>query len=64
MSVEQIQARAAYEHVRELEAETGLPLVRLTGGLHLAPNDAAGNAEIASYGRALAQSATDEGSEP
>ena len=46
--------RAAYEHVRELEDETGLPLVRLTGGLHLAPNDAAGNAEIASYGRALA----------
>ncbi len=42
--------RAAYEHVRELEDETGLPLVRLTGGLHLAPNDAAGNAEIASYG--------------
>lgn len=63
--------RAAYEHARELEAETGLPLVRSTGGLHLAPNDAAGNAEIASYGRALAglltrtaQAANAEGSEP
>lgn len=61
MSVEQIRAL----HVRELEAETGSPPVRLTGGLYLAPHDAAGNAEIASYGRVLADlAATDEGSEP
>jgi len=46
--------RAAYQHVRDLERETGLELVRITGGLHLAPNDGPGNAEIGSYARALA----------
>jgi len=47
--------RAAYQHMRDLEQETGLELVRVTGGLHLAPNDGPGNAEIASYARALAE---------
>jgi monomeric sarcosine oxidase len=47
--------RAAYDHVRELEDETGLELLRITGGLNLAPNDSAGNAEIGSYARALAE---------
>lgn len=46
--------RAAYGHMRDLEAETGLELVRITGGLHLAPGDGPGNAEIGSYARALA----------
>lgn len=47
--------RAAYEHMRALEQETGLELLRITGGLHLAPNDSAGRAEIGSYARALAE---------
>ena len=47
--------RAAYDHMRDLEHETGLELLRITGGLHLAPNDSAGNAEIGSYARALAE---------
>jgi glycine/D-amino acid oxidase-like deaminating enzyme len=47
--------RAAYDHMRDLEHETGLELVRITGGLHLAPNDGPGNAEIGSYARALAE---------
>lgn len=51
--------RAAYDHVRELEDETGLPLLRVTGGLHLAPDDAAGQAEIGSYARALAEQGHD-----
>jgi monomeric sarcosine oxidase len=46
--------RAAYDHVRDLEYETGLELLRITGGLHLAPSDSAGNAEIGSYVGALA----------
>src|ERR1700722_20753563 len=46
--------RAAYDHVLDLEQETGLDLLRLTGGLNLAPNDSAGNAEIGSYARSLA----------
>jgi glycine/D-amino acid oxidase-like deaminating enzyme len=46
--------RAAYQHVRDLEQETSLELVRITGGLHLAPDDGPGNAEIGSYARALA----------
>jgi monomeric sarcosine oxidase len=47
--------RAAYQHVRDLEQETGLDLLRITGGLNLAPNDSAGNAEIGSYARSLAE---------
>ena len=47
--------RAAYDHMRDLEHETGLELLRITGGLHLAPNDSAGHAEIGSYARALAE---------
>jgi sarcosine oxidase len=47
--------RAAYEHIRDLEQETGLDLLRITGGLNLAPNDSAGNAEIGSYARSLAE---------
>ncbi|MCW2934626.1 MAG: Sarcosine oxidase [Actinomycetia bacterium] len=47
--------RAAYDHVRALEQETGLDLLRITGGLNLAPNDRAGNAEIGSYARSLAE---------
>ena len=47
--------RAAYDHMRDLEDETGLELLRVTGGLHLAPNDSAGRAEIGSYARALAE---------
>ena len=46
--------RAAYQHVRDLEQVTGLDLVRITGGLHLAPDDGPGHAEIGSYARALA----------
>ena len=44
--------RAAYDHMRDLEHETGLELLRITGGLNLAPNDSAGQAEIGSYARA------------
>lgn len=33
--------RAAFDHVRALEAETGLDLLTVTGGLNLAPNDTA-----------------------
>jgi monomeric sarcosine oxidase len=47
--------RAAYDHVRDLENETGLELLRVTGGLNLAPSDDAGRAEISSYARALAE---------
>jgi monomeric sarcosine oxidase len=47
--------RAAYDHVRELEGETGLELLRVTGGLNLAPSDDAGQASISSYARALAE---------
>ena len=47
--------RFAYDHVRDLEHETGLELLRITGGLNLAPNDSAGQAEIGSYARALAE---------
>jgi sarcosine oxidase len=47
--------RAAYEHMRDLEQETGLDLLRITGGLNLATNDSAGNAEIGSYARSLAE---------
>jgi monomeric sarcosine oxidase len=47
--------RAAYAHIRDLERETGLDLLRVTGGLNLAPNDSAGNAEIGSYARSLAE---------
>ena len=41
--------------MRDLEHETGLALLRITGGLHLAPNDSAGHAVIGSYARALAE---------
>jgi sarcosine oxidase len=51
--------RAAYDHMRDLEHETGLELLRITGGLHLAPNDSAGNAEIGSYAHALAEQGHD-----
>jgi monomeric sarcosine oxidase len=47
--------RAAYAHIRDLERETALDLLRVTGGLNLAPNDSAGNAEIGSYARSLAE---------
>jgi sarcosine oxidase len=47
--------RASYDHWRALEEEAGLPLLRITGGLHLAPTGSAGEAEIASYARALAE---------
>lgn len=47
--------RASYQHLRDLEQETGLELMRVTGGLHLAPDDGPGNAEIGSYARALAE---------
>ena len=47
--------RAAYKHIRDLERETGLDLLRITGGLNLAPNDSAGQAEIGSYARSLAE---------
>lgn len=47
--------RAAYQHWHDLAADTGLPLLRTTGGLHLAPDDAAGQAEIGSYARALTE---------
>jgi monomeric sarcosine oxidase len=47
--------RAAFDHVRALEAETGLDLLRVTGGLNLAPNDAGGAAEIGGYARSLTE---------
>ncbi|HEY0934399.1 MAG TPA: N-methyl-L-tryptophan oxidase [Trebonia sp.] len=47
--------RAAFEHVRALEAETGMELLRVTGGLNLAPDDRGGNAEIGAYTRSLAE---------
>ncbi|WP_329543827.1 N-methyl-L-tryptophan oxidase [Streptomyces sp. NBC_01356] len=47
--------RDSYDHWRELEKETGLPLLHITGGLHLAPAGSAGEAELGSYARALAQ---------
>jgi monomeric sarcosine oxidase len=47
--------RAAFDHVRALEAETGLDLLRITGGLNLAPNDAGGAAEIGGYARSLSE---------
>jgi sarcosine oxidase len=47
--------RAAFEHVRALEAETGMDLLRVTGGLNLAPNDSGGVAEIGGYARSLAE---------
>lgn len=37
--------QAACDHMRDLEHETGLELLRITGGLHLAPSDSAGRAE-------------------
>lgn len=51
--------RASYDHWRTLENETGLPLLQITGGLHLAPAGSAGEAEIASYARALAEQGHD-----
>jgi sarcosine oxidase len=47
--------RAAYEHVRDLEAATGMDLLLVTGGLNLAPNDSAGTAEIGGYARSLTE---------
>jgi len=47
--------RAAFEHVRALEQETGLDLLRITGGLNLARGDSAGTAEIGGYARSLAE---------
>jgi monomeric sarcosine oxidase len=47
--------RAAFDHVRALEAETGLGLLTVTGGLNLAPNDGGGEAEIGGYARSLAE---------
>lgn len=47
--------RAAFDHVRALEEATGMDLVRVTGGLNLAPNDSAGNAEIGGYAHSLAE---------
>lgn len=47
--------RAAFEHVRCLEAETGMDLLRVTGGLNLAPNDSGGAAEIGGYARSLTE---------
>jgi monomeric sarcosine oxidase len=47
--------RAAFEHVRALEAETGLQLLLVTGGLNLAPDDAGGAAEIGGYTRSLTE---------
>jgi sarcosine oxidase len=51
--------RASYDHWHALEEETGLPLLKITGGLHLAPAGGDGEAEIASYARALAQQGHD-----
>jgi monomeric sarcosine oxidase len=51
--------RASYTHWRDLESETGLPLLRITGGLHLAPAGGAGEAEVASYVRALTEQGHD-----
>jgi monomeric sarcosine oxidase len=47
--------RAAFEHVRALEAETGMDLLLVTGGLNLAPNDSGGAAEIGGYVRSLTE---------
>jgi monomeric sarcosine oxidase len=47
--------RAAYDHVRDLEEATGMDLMKVTGGLNLAPNDSAGNAEIGGYAHSLAE---------
>lgn len=47
--------RDSYAHWRDLEDETGLELLRITGGLDLAPAGGAGEAEIASYARAVAE---------
>jgi monomeric sarcosine oxidase len=47
--------RAAYDHVRALEAETCLDLLLVTGGLNLAPNDSGGAAEIGGYARSLTE---------
>jgi monomeric sarcosine oxidase len=47
--------RAAFDHVRALEEATGMDLVKVTGGLNLAPNDGAGNAEIGGYAHSLAE---------
>jgi glycine/D-amino acid oxidase-like deaminating enzyme len=47
--------RDAFAHVRALEEETGLDLLRITGGLNLAPNDTAGTAEIGGYARSLTE---------
>lgn len=47
--------RAAFDHVRALEEVTGMDLVKVTGGLNLAPNDSAGNAEIGGYAHSLAE---------
>lgn len=47
--------RAAYDHVRDLEEATGMDLIKVTGGLNLAPNDSAGNAEIGGYAHSLAE---------
>jgi monomeric sarcosine oxidase len=51
--------RPAYEHWRELEQLTGLPLLHTTGGLDLAVGDARGQAEIGSYAQALAREGHD-----
>jgi sarcosine oxidase len=47
--------RAAFDHVRALEEATGMDLIKVTGGLNLAPNDSAGNAEIGGYAHSLAE---------
>jgi monomeric sarcosine oxidase len=47
--------RAAFEHVRALEAETGMDLLRVTGGLNLARGDSGGSAEIGGYVRSLTE---------
>src|ERR1700734_3180681 len=47
--------RAAFDHVRSLEAETGMDLLRVTGGLNLARDDSGGAAEIGGYARSLTE---------
>ena len=47
--------RAAFDHVRALEAETSMDLLTITGGLNLAPNDSLGAAEIGGYERSLTE---------
>ena len=47
--------RAAFDHWHALAEATGMDLVKVTGGLNLAPNDSAGNAEIGGYAHSLAE---------